>query len=479
MAYRDLRQYIQRLEEEGELTQIDAEVDWDLEAGAISRRAINRRNGAILFNRIKGYPPGFRLMANLLGPGRPVHALFSLALGHPKDTPVSELINWVGRKTHESLRPVMVDSAPCKENILKGPDVDLTMFPSPRIHGIDGGRYLGTWHINVTRDPDTGWVNWGMYRHQLLDSRRLAFQAIPTQHGPSIYFQKYEPKGEAMPMAIALGTDPLSSIGAGAGIPAQTNEVDMVGAMQDQPVQLVKCETINLEVPASAEIILEGHVPPYERELEGPFGEFTGYCAGGQVPRPVFHVDCITFRNDPILTMSNMGKPWDELTMLHSVVTSAIMSEELHKQGIPFQGLYCAPPSLATIVAARPPYAGFIHSVASAVWASKPGLHRPYVFLVGDDVDPTNMEDVFWCLTTRMHPSTGIHVHHEAPGGPMLPFLSKSERRAGRSGRVAIDATFPTDWPSEDFPQIMDFENGWPAEVQERVIRRWEEFGLK
>ena len=156
MPFKELRHYIQRLEEEGEITQIDAEVDWDLEIGAISRRAIDRRSGALLFNRIKGYPPGYRVLANLLGPSRPIHALFSLASGHPKDTPVVELIDWFERKSNEVIRPMIVDRAPCKENILKGKDINLLNFPVPRIHGIDGGRFIGTWHIDVIKDPDTG-----------------------------------------------------------------------------------------------------------------------------------------------------------------------------------------------------------------------------------------------------------------------------------------------------------------------------------
>jgi 4-hydroxy-3-polyprenylbenzoate decarboxylase len=417
MAYKDLRQYIRRLEEEGEITHIEVEVDWDLELGAISRRAIDLRSGALLFNRIKGYP-GHRILANLLGPSNPTHALFALAMNLPKETPPLRLIEEFGGKSSEGIRPMVVDWAPCKENILRGEEVNLLAFPAPRIHGIDGGRYLGTWHVDIVKDPETGWVNWGMYRHMVHDERRLGWLAIPAQHGPSIYYQKYEARGEAMPMAIAIGIEPLSAIVAGSGLPAQTNEVDIVGAMQGEPVQLVRCETIDLEVPASAEIVLEGYVAPRERVLEGPFGEFTGYAAGGRAPRPVFHVECITHRNNPILTMSNMGKPWDEVAILNSIVTSAILGQELRRRGIPFRAVYCPPPSLAPIVAAKSQYAGFIHSVASTIWSSKAGIYRPYVLLVGDDVDVTNLEEVFWCLTSRLHPSRGIHIQTGAPGQP-------------------------------------------------------------
>lgn len=479
MAFKDLRQYIQRLEQEGDITHVGAEVDWDLEIGGISRKAIDRRSGALLFDRIKGYPQGYRVLANLIGPGQPIHSLFALALGQPKNTPIMELVDFFMRKSTEYIRPIVVDRAPCKENIVKGKDVNLLNFPVPRIHGIDGGRYIGTWHVDIIKDPDTGWVNWGMYRHQLHDERRVGWLAIPAQHGPSIYYQKYEARGKPMPLAMAIGPDPLSAIVAASGLPPQTNEVDIIGALQGEPVELVKCETIDLDVPASSEIVLEGYVAPNERFMEGPFGEFTGYSAGGRAPRPVFHVECVTFRNNPILTMSNMGKPWDEVAILNSVVTSALLSLELQKRGIPFRGVYCPPPTLCPIVAAKPQYAGFIHSVASTIWSSKAGIYRPYIIMVGEDVDPTNLEEVFWCLTSRLHPSKGIHIQKDAPGQPLFPFLDHHERENWRGARVAIDATFPPDWAPEDVPQVMDFENGWPQDVQQKVLTRWKEYGIK
>ncbi len=479
MAFKDLRQFIQKLEQEGEITKIDTEVDWDLEMGAISRKAIDHKSGALLFNNVKGYPPSQRVMANIIGPSQPVHAILALALGLPKNTPILDLVDWFSRKSTEYIRPIIVDRAPCKENIVKGKDINLLDFPTPRIHGIDGGRYIGTWHVDVIKDPDTGWVNWGMYRHQLHDERRIGWLAMPTQHGPSIYYQKYEARGKPMPMAMAIGTDPLTAIVAGAGIPAQTNEVDIIGAMQGEPVELVKCETIDLEVPASAEIIIEGHVAPHERFEEGPFGEFTGYSSGGRAQRPVFHAECVTFRNNPIMTMSNMGKPWDETSILNSIVTSALLSRELRSRGIPFRGVYCPPPTLCPIVAAKSWYAGFIHSVASTIWSCKAGILRPYVIMVGEDVDPTNIEEVFWCLTSRLHPSNGIHIQNGAPGQPLFPFLSQKEREAWRGARVALDATFPPDWPKEEIPTVMDFENGWPADVQQKVLTRWKEYGIR
>ncbi|MBI4317972.1 MAG: UbiD family decarboxylase [Chloroflexi bacterium] len=478
MAYKDLRQFIQQLEEHGELNRVSAQVDWDLEVGAISRRAIDRKSGVILFDNVRGYP-GHRIMANVVGPTKPVHGIFSLALGLPKETPVLDLIDWFGRKANEAIPPRVVDWAPCKENIVTGNDVNLLDFPVPKIHGTDGGRFIGTWHVDVNRDPDTGWVNWSTYRHMVLDEKRLGWLALPGQHGPGIFYQKFEARGQVMPMAIAIGIDPVSAIAADSGVPAQKDEADFAGALQGEPVEVVRCETNDLYVPASSEIVLECHVVPGERDWEGPFGEFTGYAAGSRLRRPVIHVDCITYRNDPILTMSNMGKPWDEVAIMNSVITSALLGDALRQQGIPFKAIYCPPPSLCPIVAAKSQYAGFIHSVAGAVWSSKAGLYRPYVMLVGEDVDVTNLDEVFWCLTSRLHPSKGIHVQKDAPGQHLFPFLSQAERERWRGARVALDATFPPDWPAEEVPTIMDFENGWPQEVRDIVLSRWSEYGVR
>ncbi|MBI4319885.1 MAG: UbiD family decarboxylase [Chloroflexi bacterium] len=478
MAYKDLRDFIRRLEEEGELNRVGAEVDWNLEIGAISRQAIDRKSGAILFEEIKGYP-GHRILANIVGPTRPTHAIMALALGLPRDTHPLDMVDWFSRKAGEAIPPRLVDWAPCKENIVRRDDVNLLDFPVPKIHGADGERYIGTWHVDVNKDPDTGWVNWSTYRHAVLDEKRVGWLAGPTQHGPGIFYQKHESRGRPMPMAIAIGIDPISAIAADAGIPAQKNEADFAGALQGEPVDVVRCETIDLEVPASSEIVLEGHVNPGERELEGPFGEYTGYSAGGRMPQPVFHVECITYRNDPILTMSNMGKPWDEVSVLSSVIISAMLSDTLRKLGIPFKAVYCPPPTLAPIVAAKSQYAGFIHSLASAIWSSKAGRLRPYVILVGEDVDITNMDEVFWCLTSRLHPSKGIHIQEGTPADQLFPFLDTQERLRKRAARVAFDATFPPDWPAEEVPTIMDFENGWPQAVRDKVVSRWDEYGIR
>lgn len=475
----NLRSFIELLEKEGELKRITAEVDWNLEAGAITRRVGEKRGPALLFENISGYSRGYRLLSNHLGPSNPsVHSRVALALGLPRLTPTREVIAEFATKIQRRIKPVLVDTGPCKENVMFGDEVDVFHFPVPFIHGTDGGRYIGTWSMDVTRDPDTGHVNWGTYRHMVLDRNHLGWLASPFQHGPALFLNKYEPRSEPMPMAVVIGMHPSLSLVASAPIPAGVNEADVAGALRGEPVPLVKCETIDLEVPAEAEIVLEGVVLPGERRPEGPFGEFPGYDAGGQFPRPVFEVRCITFRRDPVLTMANIGKPWDEDHVVHSITHSAVLLNDLRQAGIEVEAVYVPPPVLAVVVAVEPQYAGFVHTVAGAIWASKAGITRPFIFVVGPDVDVTNPEEVFWCLVTRMHPARDIHVQERAPNTPLMPYLLPEERRHGLGARVVFDATFPYEWPPEARPTVIDFDHAWPQEIREKVLSRWSEYGL-
>jgi phenylphosphate carboxylase alpha subunit len=480
MAFNDLRAFLAALEAAGELSCVSTEVDWNLELGAISRRAMDLHAPALLFEKLAGYPRGSgRILANIFGktPGVP-HGRFALAMGLPKDTPTMELIAEFGRRSHRRIPPRRVGSGPCKESILTGDAVDVTRFPAPVIHGPDGGRFLGTWHVNVTKDPDTGVVNWGLYRHMVHDARTLGWFGGPVQHGMGHYLQKYQPRNEPMPMAVAIGTEPISTAIAGSPVSTGVSEPELIGGIRGEPIEVVPCETIDLEVPATAEIVLEGEVPPQERMVEGPFGEFTGYMTADRGARPVFRVKCITYRNDPILTISNIGKPWDEESVLGSVAWSALLAEDLRARGFVFQSLYVPPPLQAVVVAVKPLYPGYLHTLASAIWSSKLGFYRPYLYFVGEDVDVTDMDDVYWCLTTRLHPERGIHVQRDTPALLIWPWLSAEDRQKRRGSKVYFDATFPAEWPPEETPIIIDFTHGWPEDIQRRVLERWDEYGI-
>ncbi|MBI4318171.1 MAG: UbiD family decarboxylase [Chloroflexi bacterium] len=479
MPYNDLREFLEKLDAESELARVEAQVDWDAEIGAISRRALDLKAQTPHFVNVKGYPRGYSVLTNLLGPTKPtIQGRVALAMDLPKTTPTAKIIEAYAERISRSIKPRLVPTGPCKENIQRGDEIDLFQFPTPRGHGTDGGRYLGAWHICVTRDPDSGWVNWGMYRMMIESKNTLGWLANPGQHGPSIYYQKYEARGQAMPMAVAIGAEPVSHIVAASQFPPNVDEVDKAGALRGAPVEVVKCETNDLEVPAGSEIVLEGEIRPYERELEGPFGEYTGYCAGERMPRPVFHVNCVTYRDNPILTIVTPGKPWDGDSPMHTITDSATLTNELRAMGLRFKSVYVMPTKTTICISVSPPYPGYVHTVASAVWATKTGLYKPYIILVGEDVDVTNTDDVLWCLTSRLHPARDIHVQQYAPISVLMPFISRAERETLLGARVAFDATFPVEWPKEHTPTVVDLEHSWPADVVQKMLARWEEYGI-
>ncbi len=477
MPFNDLREYIDHLEANGELMRVSAEVDWNLELGAITRRSMDLRGPALLFENIKDYP-GARIFANSLSRNKDLpFSRMAMALEMDPASSMLDLIREFARRIPNLVKPRLVETAPCKENIVTGDDVDLWKLPTPYLHGMDGGRFIGTWHVDVTRNPQTGHVNYGTYRHVIHDKNTLGFYAMPAQHGPALYYE-YEKRGEPMPIALCFGTDPVVTIVGGTSVGPNISEVELAGGLRGAPVDLVKCETVPLEVPASSEIVIEGWALPNERRVEGPFGEFTGYAAPDELPRPIIRVTAITYRNNPILTMSNIGKPWNEDNVLVSVAASAVLTEELRRRGIKFKDLYVAPPSQAVIVSCDPPMHGYQHTLASAIWSCKYGLMRPYIFIVGEDVDVTDAEDVYWCLTTRLDPARGIHVQEDTVMSGFWPWVDPEDRKIRKGSKVYFDATFPAEWGPDYRPQIVDFTRAWPKETQDLVMERWREYGF-
>ncbi|TMA12679.1 MAG: UbiD family decarboxylase [Deltaproteobacteria bacterium] len=485
MAVRDLREFVALLEQHEEIQRVQEEVDWNLEMGAIIRRCYDIGGPAVLFENVRDYPKGFRALGASLGPSRrPGHSLYArmaMALGLAPDTPLRGIMDHYLERKEKPIKPTLVKNGPCKENILSGKDVDLLKFPSPLIHGGDGGRYIGTWHTVITKDPDSSWVNWGMYRLMIQDRNTLGCLFPLQQHIGQMY-QKCEARNLPLPAAVAIGAQPVVPIVSCVQLPPYVNEADIAGGLQGEPIPLVKCETLDLEVPATAEIVLEGEVLPHERKTEGPFGEYMGYEAGKSSPKPVFRVHAITYRDDPILTFSNMGMPIHESQTVTALIKSAEVYAELRKLGLPIKGVYYPPYAVGhmAVVSTETPFINFAKRVAHSIWATKPGLFTYYIVVVDADVDPTNMDEVLHAVTTKCHPVNGIHPVSHIPGFPvLLPFLPPKERLLGDAAGVIFDCTWPKDWPPESIPVKATLENLWPKEIQEKVLGKWEKYGFK
>lgn len=474
MALQDNRQFVEILEKTGDLVRIEQPVDWDLEAGAIIRRSNEMTGPAILYENVKDYPKGYRILGGPIASFRRL----AIALGVDANAPFKAILEEYGRRHNNPIKPVIVNTAPCKENVIIGDDIDLFHFPAPMIHEGDGGRYIGTWHVLVTKDPDSGWVNWGLYRLMLYDRKNMVAPFRPDIHGPSIFYQKYQAKGQPMPYAAAIGADPISVLTAGTPYGRWENECDYAGALRQQPVELIKCETNDLLVPAHAEIIIEGEILPDVWLDEGPFGEFTSYSSSPRRKYPAFRVKAITHRNNPILPFVCHGIPIDDGHIVHAVTRSYLFQKILDRQGILTTGVFVPPETsgLLIIVGLKTKYSNIATQVAKLLMV--PG--QPHDLIIVDaDTNIYNLVEVMHSLATKCHPSRGIKIVDDDVGTPLVAFYSPEEKKWRKGAKAIFDCTFPVEWPETATPRKMTFDIAYPKDIRDKVIANWQSYGFK
>lgn len=490
MAYKDFREYIDALERAGELQRVKKEVDWNLEIGAITRRVQDLLAPAPLFENITGYPDFRILSAPTSLSSRNMYARIALAFGLPGDLSPKEIINHYVEGRKHPILPILVSKGSCQENILTGNEVDLYKLPAPLIHEGDGGRYLSTWHAVITKDPETGWVNYGMYRQMIHGKNTIGIPFLPGVEHWAIQHVKNIAKKKRTEVAVAIGAEPVTPIIAAAGVPVGTNEADVIGGLRGEPLELVKCETVDLEVPATSEIVLEGYIEPVdprggeneEAKQEGPFGEYPGYRSKTPVPALVMHVTAITHRNDPILTMSNMGVPVDDNAAIVSITGSGELLDELREKGLPITSVFFPPQGVAHFcaISSAIPFHAYPRDLSMHVWATRMGKMYGHMLMVtNEDVDVTDLTQIMWALTTRVHPERGIWVLPKTLVSPLIPWASLEERKKMMGAKVLFDATWPLDWPSDWVPEVASFQKLWPKEIQNKVLNCWEEYGFK
>jgi UbiD family decarboxylase len=476
MPYRDLREFIDRLRLEEELAEVSAEVDWRYEIGGIVRKNLDLRGPALLFKKIKEYS------IPLFTCGVSTYARLSLALGLPPQTTLGKIVSEFRGRIQKPIQAQKVVTGPCKENILDGDEVDLLKFPAPFWQEKDGGRYIGTWHGVITRDPETGWINAGMYRTMIHDRKTLGILLARDQH-IGLHYDKYRKRNKPMPVAIVIGMDPLLPLSFLTPFPAGMDEYAFAGALRGEPINLVRCETSDLEVPASAEIVLEGEIPPKEKKVEGPFGEWMGHYGGKSGPRPVIHVHCLTHRNNPIFRGALEGKPVNEDHICTSVALSALGHNLLTDAlGIPgIRGVHFPAASGGwgmAVVSVNQRYAGHSRAISHALLGSKMGAFLKNVILVDDDIDPFNLDEVWWVMVSRLQASRGVTILHRGKGAFMDP--SQLPELQGFSDTLMIEAVKPYEWQprpewgNERFPPL-----AYPSqEIMETVEKRWNEFKI-
>ncbi|UCG65267.1 MAG: UbiD family decarboxylase [Deltaproteobacteria bacterium] len=476
MAFDSVREFMEALDKSRDIVRIKEEVDWELEAGAINRRCYETQGPAVLFENIRDYP-GHRILGGSLGTYRRV----AIALGLDPDTPIPAIHQEYEQREQHPIKPVVVDSGPCKENVLMGEDVDLSLFPAPMIHDGDGGRYLGTWDIVVTNDPETGWTNWGMYRFMINTRRTLSGDPSPISHLALVFREKYLPKKKPMPMALVIGADPLCHMVATGGYGIDVDEADFAGALRGEPVELVKCETSDLLVPAHAEIVVEAEILPDGIAPEGPFGEYPGYRTGIARTGVLCQVKAITYRNSPILTMISLGVPVDDASVAAALTAGISMKRRLERHGIPVTAVY-APPEGVThlvIIGVRSGGTEMARRIRDVFLARRVMVNK--IIVVDEDVDVYDVGKVLHAFAVKCHPVNGIIVE-EVPAGKanmLTPCYSYEERKIMKGGIDVFDCTWPVEWPRETLPIRSSFDCIYPKEIRDKVLQRWGQYGLK
>lgn len=485
MAYQDLREWIAKLESEGELFRVKAKVDWDLEIGGIVQKIFDEEGPALLFENIKDHENTFcrKFFTASLSTTRRV----ALMMGLPKNTPYKKLIEIHKERIKKPLKPVIVNNGRVKENVVKEEDVNLFEFPAPKWHHLDGGRFIGTFDGVVTKDPETGWTNVGLYRRQVQDKKTMG---VPAGHGQHIWmhFIKYRKMGKPMPIAIVNGWDPVLPATACAPLPPDVDEYDIMGALRQAPVELVKCETNDLLVPANAEIVFEGEVPTdlSTMRMEGPFGEYTGYYGSEAGLKPIINVQCITHRSDPILQGTLEGVPINEDHRVESVNASSIIWNHLDKfmRGVTAVNVDPSTAWANIFVQVDNRYIGQPFQVASLIW----GFVAPYwgknIMVVDTDIDIYNWNKISWAFAYRVDPRKDLHIF-PGWGSPTDPVVHPKDRYTHtwtKVNRLLIDATKPIHenppaekWHNERFAPV-----AYPDDkTMKKVNNRWNELGLE
>ncbi len=474
MPYTDLRDFMEQVDQLGELRLVRG-ADWNLEIGAITDLAQHQINGpAVLFDDVKGYPSGFRVLSNTLGSS----SRAALLLGMPTGKSWRELLPLWRERSKEiprSIPPVEVDDAPILQNVVVRPDVDLGIFPTPKWHELDGGRFIGTATVDVIKDPDSEWTNLGCYRAGVLDDKRLTLYISPGKHG-RILRDKYFERGQPMPVALVFGQDPAIFMAASLEVPWGTSEYEYAGALKGEPIPVVRGRVTGLPIPATAEIAVEGFLYPDRTAPEGPFGEWTGYYASSQRDEPVLEVETLYYRDDPIIAGTPPYKPPAEYTSYRGLMRSALLWEQLEKAGVPdVTGAWtheAGGARLLLAVSIKQRYPGHARQALHVAAQCHAGAYLGrYVVVVDDDVDVTDLHDVVWAMCTRCDPERDTDLIRRAWSGPLDPAIGPDVKQF--NSRLLFDATRPWEW-KDRFPPVVEPSK----ETREAVAREWGELIL-
>jgi len=470
----DLRTWLATIDKLGELRTVEG-ADWNLELGAISELNVKKSlPPALLFDRIKDYPKGFRVLTCSTSSPARLSSILRLPVQKTHQGLVEALrgkpAQWQAAASRYD--PVKVSTGEVLENTQK--QADLLAFPSPLWHEMDGGRYIGTGCSVVTRDLDSDWVNVGTYRVQLLDRNHVALDMVPGKHG-RIQYEKHKAAGERFPVAIVLGGDPLGYLISGIEVPFGMCEWNYIGAILKAPVQVVKGELTGLPFPAASEIVIEGFIEPNDERTEGPFGEFHGYYPGKEGKAPCVTISKVHFRQDPILVGSPPAKPPNDYSYSKAVMRSALLHDALTAAGVSeVHGVWAheiGGARMFNVVAIRQRYAGHARQAGHILSQCGVGAYMSrYSVVVDEDIDPSSLQEVMWAVATRTDPAIDIDIIQRGMGSKNDPMFVAYRYDAPFSSKAVIDACRPWDHLRE-FPLVAEASK----ELQEKTRAKWKD----
>src|SRR3990172_3272613 len=474
-----LRQLLEESRSIGELKEITQPVDWCEEMSGLNYLVAHRENAPVLwFQNVKDARYGSTAVFNLFGTGKD---RIALSLGLPGGRTIRELVEFTkenfGRKIPP--RPIPAEKAPVNEIIQEGSSIDVTGFPSPKFWPLDGGRYFGTWDVLVTRDLEDGHINLGTYRNMVRGPREIFCYWSPGKDA-RLQSERYWAQNKPFPVAVVIGCDPALEIVGGIPVAKTESEYDFTGGLVNEPVETFRSDLTGLDLPASAEIIVEGFMRPGNLAREGPFGEFTGYYGRPEARTPIIDIKCVRYRKDPILTCALMADyPACEQSLLYSIARSARIWTDLEKLGVPgIRGVFSFPEAAGgfgeTAISIEQRYAGHASQVA-ALAAQVPGgaYYAKFIIVVDEDIDPTDIHQVFWAMSTRCDPATDIDILRSTWSTYLDPTKNPPEERPYGS-KALINAC-------KEHKYLKQFakRNRIRREVYDRLVGRWHEFGLK
>jgi 4-hydroxy-3-polyprenylbenzoate decarboxylase len=482
MPFDDLREFINALDKAGELERIRTEVDPELELAEITDRVSKQNGPALLFENVKGH--SIPVLINALGSRRRM----LIALGVDDYSEITErILELTDVKSPQGLIekikmiprladlgkmfPKIVKDGPCKEKILGEGKFSLLDLPIIKCWPEDGGRFI-TMPMVFTKNPETGKRNCGMYRMQVYDETTTGMHWQIHKHGAQHFRNLKRGGGGRLEVGVAIGADPATVFAAIMPLPEDLDEMMIAGFLRGQPVEMVKCETIDVEVPATAEIVLEGYVDTEELRTEGPFGDHTGYYSL-EDEFPVFHVTCVTHRKKPIYQTIIVGKPPQEDCWMGEAIERIYLPlmqrqfPEVVDYHMPFAGVF----HNLMIVSIRKDYPGHARKIMNGIWSLPQAMFTKCIVVVDNDTDVRDLNEVTWRVLNNIDPERDIQFM----SGP-VDQLDHSSRLPNLGSKMGIDGT--RKWKSEGFNRPWPKEIRMTDEVKKKIDLLWPKLGL-